>query len=142
LAESKGQNLTAATNGAVVVEADPVRLGHVIYNLVDNAIKYTPSQGQVNVSLTRQGNVARLVVDDTGIGIPLAHLPHVFERFYRVDKARTRAGGGAGLGLSIVQSIVAAHGGTVHIASQPGFGTKCVVEIPLLSDCETGHRGY
>jgi heavy metal sensor kinase len=131
LAESKGQNLTAATNGAIVVEADPVRLRHVIYNLVDNAIKYTPSQGHVNVSLTTQGNVARLVVDDTGIGIAPEHLPHVFERFYRVDKARSRAGGGAGLGLSIVQSIVATHGGSVDIVSRPGSGTKCVVEIPL-----------
>jgi heavy metal sensor kinase len=131
LAESKGQRLTTATNGAVVVQGDPVRLRHVIYNLVDNAIKYTPLRGSVNVSIAVRDSVARLVVADTGIGIPPEHLPHVFERFYRVDKARSRAEGGAGLGLSIVQSIVAAHGGSVEIASQPGSGTQCVVEIPV-----------
>jgi heavy metal sensor kinase len=131
LAESKGQRLTTETNGAVIVQGDPVRLRHVIYNLVDNAIKYTPLEGTVKVSLTRSDNVARLAVEDTGIGIAAEHLPHVFERFYRVDKARNRAEGGAGLGLSIVQSIVAAHGGSVAIASQPGSGTQCLVELPL-----------
>ena len=131
LAESKAQRLTTEANGAVLIKGDPVRLRHVIYNLLDNAIKYTPLQGTVNVSLTVRDSLARLVVADTGIGIPPEHLPHVFERFYRVDKARSRAEGGAGLGLCIVQSIVAAHGGSVEMASQPGSGTQCIVEIPV-----------
>ncbi|MBI3863812.1 MAG: heavy metal sensor histidine kinase [Planctomycetia bacterium] len=131
LAEGKGQRLATNVNGPVILHADPARLRHVIYNLVDNAIKYTPPHGTVNVTVATRDHKARLVVEDSGIGIPPEHLPHVFERFYRVDKARSRAEGGAGLGLSIVQSIVLTHGGTVEIASQPDAGTRCVVEIPL-----------
>jgi signal transduction histidine kinase len=120
----------------VIVQGDPVRLRHVIYNLVDNAIKYTPAAGAVSVSVAARDRTAQLVVDDTGIGIPDEHLPHVFERFYRVDKSRSRAEGGAGLGLSIVQSIVAAHGGTVAIGRRPDSGTRCTVEIPQSSGAE------
>jgi signal transduction histidine kinase len=130
LAEGKGQQLRAAVNGPVIVQGDPVRLRHVIYNLVDNAIKYTPSEGIVNVTVSTQDRTARLIVDDTGIGIPDEHLPHVFDRFYRVDKSRARAEGGAGLGLSIVQSIVSAHGGKVAISRRVESGTRCTVEIP------------
>jgi heavy metal sensor kinase len=130
LAESKGQQLSAALNGPVVVQGDPVRLRHVIYNLVDNAIKYTPAQGSVSVSVSARDRAARVIVDDTGIGIPEEHLPRVFDRFYRVDKSRNRADGGAGLGLSIVHSIVSAHGGTVAISRRPESGTRCTVEIP------------
>jgi signal transduction histidine kinase len=131
LAEAKSQRLTAETNAPVVVQGDPVRLRHVIYNLLDNAIKYTPPRGTVKLAVTTTDHKARLLVEDTGIGIPPEHLPHVFERFYRVDKSRSRAEGGSGLGLSIVQSIVHAHRGTVEIVSQPDAGTQCVVEIPV-----------
>jgi heavy metal sensor kinase len=130
LAESKGQQLTAALNGPVVVQGDPARLRHVIYNLVDNAIKYTPTEGTISVSVSARDHTARLIVDDTGIGIPEEHLPRLFDRFYRVDKSRNRADGGAGLGLSIVQSIVSAHGGTVAISRRPECGTRCTVAIP------------
>jgi signal transduction histidine kinase len=85
----------------------------------------------VSVAVTTLDHKARLLVRDSGIGIPPEHLPHVFERFYRVDKARSRAEGGSGLGLSIVQSIVLAHRGSVEIASQPDAGTQCIVEVPL-----------
>jgi heavy metal sensor kinase len=131
LAEGKGQRLATSANGSVIVQGDPARLRHVIYNLVDNAIKYTPPHGTVSVAVTMLDHKVRLLVEDSGIGIPPGHLPHVFERFYRVDKARSRAEGGSGLGLSIVQSIVLAHSGTVEIVSQPDAGTQCIVEIPL-----------
>jgi heavy metal sensor kinase len=131
LAEGKRQALTAETNSTAVIQGDPIRLRHVIYNLLDNAIKYTPSHGTVKLSITAENHHVRLIVEDSGIGIPPDHLPHVFERFYRVDKSRSRAEGGTGLGLSIVQSIVQAHGGTVGVVSEPHAGTRCVVEIPV-----------
>jgi heavy metal sensor kinase len=133
LAENKGQQIIVTVDDPVVVHGDPVRLRHVIYNLVDNAIKYSPAEGTVSVTVSGRNHTALLIVDDTGIGISDEHLPHVFDRFYRVDKSRNRAEGGAGLGLSIVQCIVSAHGGTVAISRLPKLGTRCVVEIPQLT---------
>lgn len=130
LAEAKELQLRTLANGHSVVQGDPGRLRHVIYNLLDNAIKYTAERGSVEVTVTDADHVVRLAVADTGVGIPAEHLPHVFERFYRADKARTRAAGGTGLGLSIVQSIVTAHGGTVDVRSSPGSGTQFIVELP------------
>jgi signal transduction histidine kinase len=130
IAEGRGQQLSVSANGAAITHGDPVRLRHVIYNLVDNAIKYTPANGKVELAIQTLSDTVRLSVQDTGVGIGQEHLPHVFERFYRVDKSRSRAEGGAGLGLSIVQSIVQAHGGQVEIESQPGVGTRCTVQLP------------
>lgn len=137
LAEAKDQKLSASGNGHLLVRGDPVRLRHVVYNLVDNAIKYTPAGGAVTLSVTGAERQVRLVVEDTGVGISSEHLPRVFERFYRVDKSRSRAAGGAGLGLSIVQSIVSAHGGTVELASSPGAGTHCTVTMPVAGTGRT-----
>lgn len=130
LAEARGVTLTCAAAAGCALEGDPVRLRQVPMNLIDNAIKYTPPGGtiRVEVSLTDTGLV--LTVTDTGIGIAPEHLPRVFERFYRVDKARGRERGGTGLGLSIVRSVVAAYGGTVSMASNPGDGAECVVTLP------------
>lgn len=130
IAESKNQKLVISANGAAIMVGDPVRLRHVIYNLVDNAIKYTPPNGRLEIAVATLPRSVRLSIKDTGVGISPEHLPHVFERFYRVDKARNRVEGGAGLGLSIVQSIVQAHGGQVRIESQPGVGTHCTVQLP------------
>jgi heavy metal sensor kinase len=130
LAEARELRLHAEGNGRVPVVGDEVRLRQVFYNLLDNAIKYTPSGGRIEVSLGRRDGAAVVTLRDTGIGIPPEHLPHVFERFYRVDKARSRAEGGTGLGLSIAQSIVVAHGGRIDLASQPGLGTTCTVTLP------------
>jgi len=130
LADAKSLELAVATNGAAVVAGDADRLKQVIYNLLDNAIKYTQQAGQVALAVTRSGSKIKLAVRDTGVGISSDHLPHVFERFYRVDKARTRAEGGTGLGLSIVESIVVAHGGRVEIDSQPNGGTTITVSLP------------
>lgn len=131
LAEAKRQRLSIAATDGARVAGEAARLRQVVYNLLDNAIKYTPEGGQIVVSLRKQDHQAVLQVSDTGIGIAPEHLPHVLERFYRVDKARSREEGGTGLGLSIVESITAAHGGRVQIASQPGAGTTCTVFLPL-----------
>jgi heavy metal sensor kinase len=133
LAEAKNIRLVARAKDALRVHGDEERLRQVFYNLLDNAIKYTPEGGTVEVRLERSDGAAKVTVRDTGIGIPVEHLPHVFERFYRVDKARSRAEGGTGLGLSIVQSLVAAHGGGVELASTPGQGTTCTVRLPVES---------
>jgi heavy metal sensor kinase len=130
LAEARGLGLRMEANGAAPVHGDALRLRQVFFNLVDNAIKYTPSGGEVAVRVDRRDGEAVVTVRDTGIGIPPEHLPRVFDRFYRVDKARSREHGGTGLGLSIAQSIVAAHGGRIELASAPGQGTTCTVTLP------------
>ncbi|MCM2358538.1 MAG: ATP-binding protein [Geobacteraceae bacterium] len=106
-----------------VVLADRGRLEQVLINLLDNAIKYTPAHGSVTVSAAEASNMVRIAVTDTGIGIPPKDLPRLFERFYRVDSARSREQGGTGLGLSIVKHIVQLHGGTVSVESTPGKGS-------------------
>lgn len=116
----------------VCVMGDPDRLKQLVLNLVDNAIKYTPEGGRVMMSLSQKDGRATLVVKDTGIGIPAVDLPHIFDRFYRVDKARTRAQGGSGLGLSIAKWIVEAHGGRIEVESEVGVGTTFSVHLPVL----------
>jgi heavy metal sensor kinase len=133
LAEEKSIRLQTHTSGTVHVEGDRTRLQQVIVNLIDNAIKYTQTGGTVGVSVHSEGNSAVLEVSDDGPGIPAHALPHVFERFYRADKARSRANGGAGLGLSIVKAICAAHNAEVKVSSQEGRGTCFRVELPLLT---------
>jgi heavy metal sensor kinase len=129
-ADSKQQTFACFADESAVVTGDVVRLRHMIYNLLDNAIKYSPTGGRIELFVQANGNHVRLIVADDGIGISPEHLPHIFERFYRVDKSRTRAEGGTGLGLSIVQSIVTAHGGQVDVQSEPGRGTSFTVTLP------------
>jgi len=120
------------TSTPAVVDGDPDQLRQVFVNILDNAIKHTES-GSVTVTLTATEKEISVSVRDTGVGIPQEHLPHVFERFYRVDKARSRERGGTGLGLSIARGIVFAHGGRIDIASKPGEGTTCTVTLPRAS---------
>lgn len=120
-------NKTAAS---IKVRGDPDRLRQLLHNLVANALKYTPRGGAVTLSLEKDGDWAKITVADTGIGIPEKDLPHIFERFYRVDRARSRAEGGAGLGLSIVKWIVDAHGGRIEVRSEVGKGTVFTVWLP------------
>jgi heavy metal sensor kinase len=134
LAEAKGLGLHVKATEGLRARGDAARLRQVFYNLLDNAIKYTPAGGVVEVQVEAQGGTVVACVRDTGIGIPAEHLPHVFERFYRVDKARSRAEGGTGLGLSIARSIVAAHGGRIELTSTPGQGTTCTVALPGESE--------
>jgi heavy metal sensor kinase len=121
LAEDKDIALRCEAEQQVRVEGDRARLKQVIVNLVDNAIKYTPAGGLVGV----------IEVDDNGVGIPSEALPHIFERFYRADKARSRQMGGAGLGLSIIKAIVTAHGGQVRVESVEGKGSRFLIELPV-----------
>src|SRR5947208_4043062 len=130
LAEEKRIALTSDGTDPVEVEADPSRLKQVVVNLLDNAIKYTPEGGNVSSSVTRRDNHAILEVADSGLGISADDLPHVFERFYRADKARSRQMGGTGLGLSIVGSICQAHGGRVTVNSAEGRGSLFRVQLP------------
>jgi heavy metal sensor kinase len=114
------------------VKGDPDRLKQVLLNLVTNALKYTPDGGEVILSLTAEGGYAFLRVSDTGVGIPKEDLPYIFERFYRVDKARARQIGGAGLGLSIAKWIVEAHHGRIWAESEVGKGSTFTVQLPRL----------
>jgi two-component system, OmpR family, phosphate regulon sensor histidine kinase PhoR len=112
------------TSGMPQVRADRARLDQVLMNLLDNALKYSTSGGTVTVSAVEEGGLVRIFVRDDGIGIPKKDLPRLFERFYRVDEARSRERGGTGLGLSIVKHIVQAHGGSVQVQSSPGAGSE------------------
>lgn len=113
------------------VKGSAQRLRQLLGNLIDNAIKYTPDRGTISLSLFRDGEWARLEVADTGIGIAPEHLPHIFDRFYRVDKARSRTGGGTGLGLAIAKGIAEQHGGRVLVTSEPGKGSVFTVWLKL-----------
>ena len=113
---------------------DDEMLKRMLLNLLDNAVKYTAPGGDVGVALSTQNGSARIVVIDSGIGIPSVDQPRIFDRFYRVDKARSRALGGAGLGLSIAKWIVEAHGGTIAVQSIPTQGSEFIVDLPLKGD--------
>lgn len=133
LAEDKNVALQTDAAQAVEVEGDRARLKQVVVNLLDNAIKYTPENGSVRVGVSADDARAVLEVADTGAGIQREALPHIFERFYRADKARSRQMGGTGLGLAIVKAIVAAHGGEVTVESAEGHGSRFRVELPLTN---------
>src|SRR3989441_3696993 len=133
LAEEKHISMTCDGTNPVEVDADPSRLKQVIVNLLDNAIKYTPQGGNIGISITRRDDHAVLEVADSGLGISADDLPHVFERFYRADKARSRQMGGTGLGLSIVRSICLAHGGQVTVNRTEGRGSLVRVGLPVAA---------
>src|SRR5205823_9705899 len=112
------------------IPGDEDQLRRLLFNLLENAIKFTPAQGTVTVETTRADAEARIVVADSGIGIPPEHLPHVFQRFYRFDPARGRDPGGTGLALAIARSITEAHGGAIAIESTVGMGTRVILTLP------------
>ena len=116
----------------VRLEADPDRLAQVFVNLIDNALRHTASGGRVKVELDAHDSDAFIHVRDTGEGIPYRDLPHIFDRFYVVDRSRTRETGGAGLGLAIVKGIVDAHGGTISAESMLGRGTTFTIRLPIM----------
>ncbi|MGN0991190.1 MAG: ATP-binding protein [Candidatus Ventricola sp.] len=131
LAKKRGQEISVEITDPCEMFADPGKLAQVCYNIVENAIKYTPDGGKITVRLRRMGRDAVLDISDTGVGIPEEDLAHVFDRFYRVDKARSRETGGTGLGLSIVQQIVRLHAGSVTVQSVRGEGTTFTVQLPV-----------
>jgi two-component system sensor histidine kinase CiaH len=130
IAESRGIESSLDLDGPITVSGDETRLRQLLLILLDNALKYTDPGGRVDLSLTREDNHAHLVVTDTGIGIPADDLPHIFDRFYRVDRAREHESGGTGLGLSIAKWIVQAHNGTIKAESTLGTGTRFDVDLP------------
>jgi two-component system phosphate regulon sensor histidine kinase PhoR len=133
-AEARQQQflLVPDDSGSLSVWADEEALDQILENLLDNALKYTPEGGQIRVSWYASGNQVCIEVADTGIGIPEADLPRIFERFYRVDKARSREMGGTGLGLSIVKHLVQALHGTVGATSTLGQGSTFTITLPLV----------
>jgi two-component system, OmpR family, phosphate regulon sensor histidine kinase PhoR len=130
-AEERRITLGTELEAGVAVRGDRAQLGLLLSNLVDNALRYTPPKGTVRVRLEAAEGRVLLQVADTGEGIPSGELPRVFERFYRVDKARARQTGGTGLGLAIVRHVAEAHGGTVAVDSELGRGTTFSVTLPI-----------
>jgi len=133
-AREGGVTLAAAVPPGLSVAADHDRLAQILINLVDNAVKYTPTGGAVTVRARPVGDHVEIAVSDTGVGIPRADLPRITERFYRVDRARSRELGGTGLGLAIVKHLVLAHGGDLAIDSEEGQGTTVRVTLPVSGD--------
>ncbi|MBQ3131104.1 MAG: HAMP domain-containing protein [Clostridia bacterium] len=129
LAENKNVALNTSLE-PVEMQGDSMRLEQIIVNLVENAIKYT-DEGSVDVSVSEEGEWAVFTVKDTGIGIPEESIEHLFERFYRVDKARSRSTGGTGLGLSITEKLINLHGGSIEVRSKLGEGSIFTVQLPI-----------
>jgi len=133
VAEDGGIALVFSDLQSAPVQGDRARLKQVVVNLLDNALKYTPRGGTVTLKTLRSGRRAVLQVRDTGIGIPNSALAHIFERFYRVDNARSRDSGGVGLGLSIVKAICSAHGAEIEVDSTPGVGSCFRIRFPAVA---------
>jgi heavy metal sensor kinase len=129
LAEARGLRIHCAAP-ALPCAGDPERMGQVITNLLGNAIEYSQECGEVRISGERQSGTVKLSVSNSGPGIAVEDLPRIFERFYRVDKARSGSGGHTGLGLAISKAIVEAHGGSLEAASRPGEGATFTVRLP------------
>ncbi len=136
LAEAEGIQLTIdVPETPLLIEADQARLMQVLQNLLSNALRHTPAAGSIMARVTRQDEDVLIAVCDTGEGIDSAHLPHVFDRFYRADHARDRDSGGAGLGLAIVRALVEVHGGSVSVASAGlGLGSTFTIMLPALKN--------
>jgi len=129
-AQARNVRIATSCDPSVSAFLDPTLIEQALVNLVDNAIKYSHPDGDVTVSCSVHGGRVVLAVRDRGIGIEARHLPRLFERFYRVDKARSRKLGGTGLGLAIVKHIAQVHGGAVRVESTPGKGSLFVIELP------------
>lgn len=127
---ANGQRIAVEQLEPAIVEGDPDRLTQLILILLDNALKYTPADGTVSIELRASKGSAEIRIRDTGLGIPAEALPHVFERFYRADLARSRDPGGTGLGLPIARWITEQHGGAIRLESAPGEGTTAIVTLP------------
>ncbi len=118
----------------LAVQADAMKLGQVLINLMNNAIQHNKEGIELRLSIERNGRSAIIKVSDNGVGIPKESLPHLFDRFYRVDKARTRGQGNSGLGLAISKAIVESHGGAIHVESETGKGATFTIELPLEAE--------
>jgi signal transduction histidine kinase len=135
LAEEKHQPITVETPKQVLVKADRMVLREAIMNVVDNAIKYSGRHAPIQVDVRWGRGTVTIAITDTGVGIPREHLDHIFDRFYRVDKARPR--GGTGLGLSIARWAVESNGGRIEVSSQPEHGSTFRIILPRAPDDST-----
>jgi heavy metal sensor kinase len=131
LADQKNITFPTPQMETVEIKGDKTKLQQLFSNLIDNAIKYTPSGGKINLSLEYHSHQAEVTVKDSGIGIIESELPHIFDRFYRVEKSRSKATGGTGLGLSICKWIVEAHQGKIKAESEPGKGSIFTIILPI-----------
>lgn len=131
LAKKNGLNVTLKKLDTFAIHGNETLLDRLIHNLLENAVKFTPESGEIGIALEKRDDAGVLAVKDTGIGIPCESLPHIFERFYRVDKARSRQGGGSGLGLAIVKHVAEIHGASVEVQSRVHEGTLFSVTFPL-----------
>ena len=138
VADEKDVSIVTARSDGAAAAATPGEIHQILYNLMENAVKYNRRGGFVRVSVDMGEETATITVEDNGIGIPAEDLPRVFERFYRVDKARSRAAGGTGLGLSIVRDTVSRRGGVVRAEGVPGGGTRFIVTLPCRLGEEEG----
>ena len=138
VADEKQIEMTYCADERAVAMATEDDIHQILYNLMENAIKYSPAGGFVHTAVTAEGQVVAIRVEDNGVGIPDEDLGHIFERFYRVDKARSRASGGSGLGLSIVHDAVLAHGGTIAVGQNKPQGSVFIVSFPRPTSEETG----
>lgn len=134
LAKQRDVTIYTEFGPGCVIDASEDDIYQIIFNLAENAVKYNSFGGNVFLRLHREENEAVLTVEDTGIGIPEEDIPHIFDRFYRVDKARSRLSGGSGLGLSIVHGAVEAHGGTISVERRDTVGTRFTVRFPALDE--------
>jgi heavy metal sensor kinase len=131
LAQEKSVAFSLGPMEDLAVKGDRMKLRQLFLNILDNAIRYTPSGGAVSSTLVRKNGFALVSISDTGMGIPAEDLPYIFDRFYRVDKARSRAEGGLGLGLAIANSVAKLHGGSIEVESQVGKGSTFHITLPL-----------
>ncbi|NMD96630.1 two-component sensor histidine kinase [Rhodococcus sp. BL-253-APC-6A1W] len=132
--DSKGVALHSRITDSMVVTADPDRIGQVLGNLLDNALRHTPPGGTVTITSTRDRDRVEITVSDTGEGIAPDHLDHLFDRFYRADTARDRRHGGSGIGLTITRALVEAHHGRIRAHSDgPGRGARFTIELPVIA---------
>lgn len=136
-AESLGVQLVIGDVNPGVIEADRLQLVSAVSNLVDNAVKYSDPEGTVRISASVVGACVEIEVADEGVGIPTRDLDRIFERFYRVDRARSRETGGTGLGLAIVRHVASNHGGDVYVKSREGEGSTFTLRVPLATDART-----
>jgi signal transduction histidine kinase len=130
--------ITTVSDSKICVSGNGEQLYRAVANLLSNAIQYTPATGQITIQLSANSSHALIQVKDTGIGIPEAMLPHIFDRFYRVDAERSRQKGGTGLGLAITQAIVQAHQGTIRVESKLNQGSVFTIALPLLPPLKSG----
>lgn len=129
ISELKRLKISFDMSDNVILDGDESQLKTLFLNILDNAVKYTPEDGKIYISLVKDSNCATITIKDTGVGIPEAEMPHIFDRFYRVEKSRSHSG--FGLGLSIAKSIVEAHNGTIDLRSKPSSGTTFIIKLPL-----------